>query len=115
MCVIRIGDILKASGPKNHIGEIKVHAYLSDLTICLLNCLRQCLEVTKQHRGNITSLFITLNKPFKVPSKDTLARWVKTTLKDAGINMNIYLPYSTRSAIKSKANTYVPPKTILEK
>ena len=69
MCVIRIGDILKTSGPRNHIGEIKFLAYPNDLIICPLNRLRQYLEATKQHRGNITLLFITLNKPFKVPSK----------------------------------------------
>ena len=40
MCVIRIGDILKTSGPKNHIGKIKFDLYPNDLTICLLNCLR---------------------------------------------------------------------------
>ena len=90
ICVIRIGDILKTFGPKNHIDEIKFHVYPNDLTICPLNCLRQYLQATKQHRANITSLFITLNKPFKVPSNDTLVRWVKQTLKDAGINMNIF-------------------------
>ena len=74
MCAIRIGDILKTSGPKNHIDEIKFHSYPNDLTIYPLNCLRQYLEATKPHRGNITSLFITLNKPFKVESKDTLVR-----------------------------------------
>ena len=47
MCVI--GDILKTSGPKNHIGKIKFHVYPTDLTACQLNCLRQCLEATKQH------------------------------------------------------------------
>ena len=114
MCVIRIGDILKTSGPKNHIGKIKFHSNPNDLTICPLNCLRQYLEATKQHRDNITSLFITLNKPFKVPSKDTLVRWVKQTLKDAGINMNIFSPHSTRSASNSKAKTSVLLKTILE-
>ena len=59
MCVIRIGDILKTSGPKNHIGETKFHLYPNDLTICPLNCLRQYLAATKPHRGNITLLFIT--------------------------------------------------------
>ena len=112
--VIRIGDILKSSGPKNHIGEIKFDAYLNDLTICPLNCLRQYPEATKQHRGNITLLFIIMNKPFKVPSKDTLVRWVKQTLKDDGINMNIFSPHSTRSASDNKAKTYVPLKTVLE-
>ena len=33
MCVIRIRYILKTSGPKNHIGKIKFHAYPNDLTI----------------------------------------------------------------------------------
>ena len=114
MFVIRIGDIMKTSGPKNHIGEIQFHAYPNDLTICLLNCLRQYLQATKQHRGNITSLFITLNKPFKVPSKDALVRWVKQTLKGAGVNMYIFSPHSTRSVSNSKAKTYVPLKTILK-
>ena len=47
MCVIRIGDILKTSGPKNHIDEIKFHLYPNDLTICPLNCLTQYLEEIK--------------------------------------------------------------------
>ena len=68
----------------------------------------------KTTQGNITSLFIIMNKPFKVPSKDTLVRWVKQTLKDAGINMNIFSPHSTRSTSNNKAKTYVPLKTILE-
>ena len=120
MCVTRIGDILKTSGPKNHIGEKKLYAYpndnfeLSKLTICPPNCLRQHLEATKQHRGNITFLFITLNELFKVPWKDTLVRWVKQTLRDAGINKNIFSPQSSRSASNSKAKSYVPLKTILE-
>ena len=33
MCVISTGDILKTSGPKSHIGEIKFHAYPNDLII----------------------------------------------------------------------------------
>ena len=107
MCVIRIGDILKTSEPKNHIGKIKFHAYPNDLTNCPLNWLRQYLEATKQHRGNITSLFITLSKPLKVPSKDTLVRWVKQTLKDTSMNINIFSRHSV------PVTTYVPLKTIL--
>ena len=93
----------------------KTPLYPNDLTICPLNCLRQYLEATKIHRDNITSLFITLNKTFKVSSKDTLVRRVKQTLKDAGINMNIFSPHSTRSASNSKGKTYVPLKTVHKK
>ena len=100
--------------PKTILDEIKFYSYPNDLTICPLNCLRQYLEATKQHRGNITSLFMTLNKPFKVSSKDTLVRWVKQTLEDTGINMNIFSPHSTLSVSNSKAEISVPLKTILE-
>ena len=100
MCVIRIGDILKTSGPKNHIGEKKFHAYPNDFTICPLYCLRQYLEA--------------MNKPFQMPSKGKLVRWVKQTLKDSGINMSIFFPHSTRNASNSKTNTYIPLKTYLE-
>ena len=51
MCVIRIGDILKTSGPKYHIGQIKFRAYPNYLTIFPLNCLKQYLEAIKQHRA----------------------------------------------------------------
>ena len=114
MCMIRIGDILKISGPKSHIGKIKFHVYPNNSTIFPLNCLRQYIEATKQRRYNITSLFIALNKPFKVPTKGTLVRWVKPTLKDACINMSIFSPHSTRSASNSKAKTHLPLKTIFE-
>ena len=79
-----------------------------------LNCLRQYIEATKQRLDNITSLFIALNKPFKVPTKDSLVRWVKPTLKDACINKSIFSPHSTRSASNSKAKTHLPLKTIFE-
>ena len=39
MYVTRIGGILKTSGPKNHISEIKFRSYPNDLTIYLVNCL----------------------------------------------------------------------------
>ena len=47
-----------------------------------------------------TRLFLTLRQPHKAASWDTLRRWAKIALADAGINMEIFKPHSIRSAIQ---------------
>ena len=49
-------------------------------------------------------LFISYIKPHKRVSKDTIRRWIHRTLKSAGINTELFGPYSTRSASVSKAS-----------
>ena len=41
--------------------------------------------------------------PFSPPSKDTIARWVKTVLHLNGVNIDIYKPHSCCSASASHA------------
>ena len=48
-------------------------------------------------------LFISYTKPHKAVSPDTVSRWVKTTLVDAGIDTSKYSAHSTRSASTSAA------------
>ena len=99
--VIRIVDIMKTSNKKFHIGEIKFPRYQENDKICVLTRIKEYLKLTGNLRGNITRLFITLTKPFKIASQDTLARWIKTTLQSAGIDMSIFTSHSTRSATTS--------------
>ena len=51
--------------------------------------MKEYLKLTANLRGNITRLFISTAKPYKITSQDTLARWIKTTLQSAGIDMSI--------------------------
>ena len=49
-------------------------------------------------------LFIGITKPHApVQACSTIARWVKTVLKDAGINTSVFTAHSTRSASTSAA------------
>ena len=50
----------------------------------------------------VTSLFVTCAKPHHTPSQDTIARWVKGVMKDAGVDTNVFHPHSCRSASTSK-------------
>ena len=99
--VIRIGDIMKTSNKKFRIGEIKFRRYQENDKNCIFTCIKEYLKLTVNLRSNITHLFITTTKHYKIASQDTLARWIKATLQSAGIDMSIFTPHSTRSASAS--------------
>ena len=44
-------------------------------------------------------------------SKDTIARWVRTVMMGAGLDVAIFKPHSTRSAATSKAKRACVPLT----
>ena len=102
--IIRIGDFLKTSTQKFHLGEIEFPSY-HDKTICPMEKLKYYIDLTTDIRGDLTGLFITTTKPYRKVSKHTLSRWVKGMLKGAGINMEIFSPHSTRSASTSMAKS----------
>ena len=111
--IIRIGDQLKTTGIKFHVGEIKFPVY-ENANVCPVKLFKQYIDVTKSLRGSTTCLFITTSKPYRPASKDTLARWIKSVLHDAGIDMTIFTRHSIRSASTSKAVTKVPIEPVLK-
>ena len=58
---------------------------------------------TLELRGKVKEVFVTLKKPHHKASRDTVARWIRTVLKVAGIDVNKFKPGSTRAAAVSKA------------
>ena len=65
--------------------------------------------MTANLRGNITRLFIPTTKPYKIASQDILARWIKTTLQSASIDLSIFTPHSI-----SRAAAKIPMGTVLK-
>lgn len=51
------------------------------------------------------SFFISFKKPHGRITRDTLARWLRTLMGQAGINTEHFKPHSVRSAAVSKAST----------
>ena len=112
--IIRIGDLLKTSTQKFHLGEIEFPSY-HDKTICPMEVLKCYVDLTKDIRGDLTGLFITITKSYRKTSKDTLSRWVEGILKEAGIDMKIFSPYSTRIVSTSMAKSaHLPTDLILK-
>ena len=60
-----------------------------------------------------TRLLLSYVKPYNAVSKDTLARWVKTVLSRAGIDITKFSAHSTRSASTSAAKIRGVPLEII--
>ena len=89
-----------------------VHTHLTG--VCVHTALTAYLGRTLNIRGKETKLLITLKAPHKGISRDTLRRWVKDALSNAGIDLGIFAPHSTRSASTSMAvNNKVPLPTLI--
>ena len=112
---IRIGDILKQTKPGKHQYELFLGAYPPDRRLCVVTVWKEYESRTKLLRGNHQELLISFVKPHGPITVSTVSRWVKGVLQEAGVDMNIFTPHSTRGASTSRAVTKsVPITTILQ-
>lgn len=73
-----------------------------DDTICVLTCLKNYLDRTKQI-PNAEMLFVSSRKPYKKVCSQTISKWLKSVLSDSGIDVNVFKSHSYRHASSSKA------------
>lgn len=71
--------------------------------VCVYTHLELYLQKTASVRGDIDKLIITTVKPYKPAVLNTISRWLKSGLKDSGVDVDRYGPGSIRSASTSKA------------
>lgn len=101
---IKIPDFLKTTR-KGCEQPILVLPYFENKPeICPGKVLKSYLEKSSSLRRDIQSLFISVRRPFKAVGSQTLSRWIKETLKDSGIDVNVFTAHSTRHAATSAAH-----------
>ena len=93
----------KQSRQQKHGTEFFFPYFPTDDLLCPVLALREYETRTKTLRGSHTSLFVSVTKPHKPVSSATIARWLKTLLGKAGVNMEIFKAHSIRSASTSAA------------
>ena len=110
----------KQSRSSRPITDFFFPAFQDDTTICPVITLRAYESRTEQFR-NICSgerkseLFLSWIKPHNPVTSSTIARWLKTCMADAGIDISIFKPHSIRGATFSKtAGVGVMVKDILD-
>jgi len=97
-----ITKLLKHNTVTNKGNQIIIPYFRDNKRICPVVCLQQYLKRTKKERKN-SQLFIGLQAPYNAVSKNTISRWIKLTLYEAGINTETYKSHSTRAASTSAA------------
>ena len=83
--------------------EIFFPAFPQDRRLCVVNYLKHYKEYTAEYRPKQSlstpdPLLLSIVSPHKPISSTTFARWIKTVLKDSGIDTSMFGSHSTRSA-----------------
>lgn len=97
-------NLLKHSTPVNIKDDYFVfEKFEKDMLLCPLEAINEYQSRRKELSVKDTSFLFTTKKPHKKPAPDTLSKWIKNFMIDAGIDTRIFKPHSCRSASTSKA------------
>ena len=106
-------NLLKYSRPGKHLDLIEFKAFTKDKQLCIVNTLSLYMDRTKNLR-NSDKLLISTIKPHGPVSKQTVSRWIKILLQEAGIDL-LFKPHSIRAAAASKAKlSGIPLEAIMK-
>ena len=102
LIIIHVDSLLKQSTPRNQKFSVYLHRYPSDRNICVMTAVEEYIRRTKVIRKDEKQLFISFCKPYHAVSKSTISRWLKLVLQEAGIDIELFKPHSTRAAACSR-------------
>ena len=105
---IYIPSLLKSTKPSFHQQPILLTHYAPNPKLSITSCLTEYLERTKNIRenlpGNPKNLILSYAYPHMPVSSSTIARYAKSFLKEAGIDIKVFSAHSTRASSSSKAD-----------
>lgn len=115
-CVLRIGeqDRLKHFSAKKNAHIMQFH-YFNDEQLCVVKCLKEYIKRTAKQHKHEDKLLLCYQKPYRAASKNSICRWLKNVMADAGIDVGQFSAHSFRGASTSAAlRCDVPLDTILQ-
>lgn len=100
---IHIPDLIKTSKRGNLQPILHLREYDPRIEICPVNTIKSYIKMTAAHRCESGSLILTYKKPYHMASTQSISRWIKFTLEEAGIDITCFTAHSTRHAATSCA------------
>lgn len=111
-CTLRYSTKLKSNDPTKNPLILSFQEYEVG-ELCVFGHLKEYMG-RAELRGADPSVFATMRSPHVAASQETLSRYVRTTMAEAGIDMQQFTPYTCRHASTSAAwRKQVPIATIL--
>ena len=99
--IVNVSSLLKQSRPGMHQGSITLKAYTLNNKLCIVETIKEYLNRTQNLRNGDFFLISTV-KPHNAVTSQTISRWVKLIMRQAGIT-DKFKPHSTRAASTSAA------------
>ena len=116
--MVRTGDVFTfmlqkpvknfRKGRDKNLQKVTVRPFRENSKICPVTVLKEYMRRTA-HVRTTSMLFVKSYKPFSRVTRATISRWVKSCMREAGINTAIFQPHSTRAASVSKAFVHDVP------
>lgn len=100
-CTFYFTKLLKTFRPGKHQSPLVLKALTPREQICPIKALREYVKRTKNLRAQEDQLLISYQQPHKGVETDTISRWLKDILQQAGIDN--FTGHSTRAASSSAA------------
>lgn len=100
---VKIPDRIKTSRLGRYQPNLKFPYFRKKPELCVATTIDFYMEKTSQFRSENKNLILTYKKPFHAASSQTISRWIKNTLKLAGIDTSIFSAHSVRHCSTSAA------------
>ena len=97
-CVFIPSKLLKHSRPCYVNKPVKLYLHEENPSIYPVQAIKHLDKRNNNVAHETTTFYITQRKPFKAAPEDTISRWVKEIMAEAGIDVNKYNTHSCRSA-----------------
>ena len=94
---------LKHTRPGVSNDAMTYQSYPHDISLCPIHAIREYIDFRGELCGE-SNMFITTTKPYHAAHHDTIARWIKGILCDAGIDTRSFQAHSCRAASTSAAS-----------
>lgn len=104
--IIRVPDLIKTSRPGAFQPLINLPFIRENPKVCPALTLQAYIKESTHMRSDQSEdyLLISIKKPFKKVSAQTISHWVKRVLCNSGIDVNVFGAHSTRHASTSAAH-----------
>jgi hypothetical protein len=112
--ILQVGTLLKHTRVGQKLDSFSVTKFTVK-QVCPFRAFRTYVDRTKYERKEHDSLWMTLTKEPRPAGKDTVSRWLKTTMNLAGVDTSKFKAHSTRGSATSKVVPSLPVETILRR
>lgn len=102
--IIKIADRIKTTRANKEQPIISIDYFKDKPELCVASLLRFYIDKTAQLiASDVEFLFVSFRMPYKPITSQTISRWVKQTMKEGGVDTDIFSAHSTRHASSSAA------------